>query len=194
MLALIVGVAVYLGYRKLMSFRDQYTESKPLVLPATRYSAAELGAVQKRIDQFLALARAEHTNARLALSANDLNALIATSGFSNRAYVTFTSNAVVGQFSVPLGDLGMRFLSGRYLNGSGVLNVGCINGHLNIGVKELAVNGLKLPEHYMNVIRQQNFAQGMATNAPVIQSLEHVGRVAVENDHLLLEVGTQPVR
>lgn len=190
---LLVGVGLYLGYRKFVAFRDQYTQAKPLALPGVRYSQADLDAVQKRIDQFLAEARTGRTNARLALTDRDLNALIAATAFSNRAYLTLTNDAVVGQFSLPLDELGVRFLRGRYLNGSGVLDVGRINGQFSVRMKDLSVNGLKLPETYMGPIRQQNFAQGLATNMPVVESLERIGRIGVTNGQLVFEAGAPPV-
>jgi hypothetical protein len=60
-------------------------------------------------------------------------------------------------------------------------------------VKDLMVNGLALPESYMSAIRQQNFAEGFATNAATQQSLEKVERIVIENDRLIFEVGTNNI-
>lgn len=189
LLVLLIGVSAYLGYRKLVSLRDQYTQTQPLALPVTSYSKAELDAVQKRIDQFVANARGNQTNAELSLSANDLNALLATSGLSNRVYVSFTNKSLAGQISVPLEDIGIRFLRGRYLNGAGVFDVSCANGELSVKVKEISVSGHPLPEHYMKNIRDVNYAQGMATNSETHEALQRIQRVAIEDDRLIFEVG-----
>lgn len=190
LLLLVLGVVFYFGHRVWVSMRDQYTQDKPLALPATSYSKADLDAVQKRIEQFLATARASQTNAELSLSANDLNALLASSGLSNKVYITFTNKLLAGQISVPLEDVGIRFLRGRYLNGAGVFDVGCVNGELSVKVKDISVNGLPLPESYMKGIRDVNYAQGMATNSDTQEALQRIQRVAIENDRLIFEVGS----
>ena len=153
-------------HRKAREFMDR-------VRVSSRYAARwrisntkpEMEALQKRMDQFVASADSGGTNARLTLSADDLNALVADSGFSNRVYITLTNDAVAGRFSIPFEQLGMPLFRGRYLNGSGTLKVGTTEGSLSVNLQEVSVNGVKVPDHYMEWIRQQNFAQGVGTNA-----------------------------
>ena len=186
---LVLGITGYFGYRKLVSLRDQYTEIKPLALPVVNYSQADLDAVKKRIDQFMAVARANNTNADLSLSANDLNALLASQGLSNRIYVTLTNKSLVGQISVPLEDVGVRlFLKGRYLNGVGVFDVGCANGGLSVKVKEISVGGKALPEYYMSNIREMNYAQNI-TNTATKEALQRLQQVEIDDNRLVLKVG-----
>lgn len=187
-LAIVVGIASYIGYRKAQAFLNQYAQTRPLALPAVSYTPAEVTNVNRRIDQFMANAQSGRTNARLALTARDLNVLLNSAGFSNRLHVSLRSNVVSGQFSVPFEEIGMPLFRGRYLNGAGTLDVGCANGALKVTIKDLGVNGQNLPEHYMTYIRRQNFAQGVGTNSVTRESLEHVGRVAIENEQLIFEV------
>ena len=186
----VIGVAAYLGYRKLVSMRDYYTQTKPAELPATQYSKDELDAVAKRIEGFKAVTRLANTNAQLLLSAADINGWLWSSGFSNRVHVSFTNSSLVGQVSVPLEDIGIRFLKGRYLNGAGVFDVGWVNGELSVKVKDILVNGQPLPEHYMQKIRNVNYAErqkGAPTGQP--DPLENISRVAIENGALIFETG-----
>jgi len=189
LLVVLLGVSGYFGYRKLVSLRDQYTETKPLALPVTSYAQADLDAVKKRIDQFIEAGRGSATNAELSLSANDLNALLASSGLSNRIYVTLTNKSLNGQISVPLEDVGVRFLKGRYLNGSGVFDVGCENGELSVKVKAISVGGKPLPEYYMKNIRDVNYAQGVGTNAATQEALRRLQRVEIDDNRLVFELG-----
>lgn len=191
-LALVVGVAVYLGYRQASKFMDQFAQRKPLVLPGVRYSQPELQAVKHRIDGFLVGARANRTNVQLVLSESDLNALIADSWFSNRVYVTLTSNIMQGEFSLPFERLGMPLFSGRYLNGSGKIAVGCSAGTLAINIEEFMVDGTKLPDHYLDWIRKQNFAHGIGTNAVTKESLRRIAQVGVTNGQLVFELKGHP--
>jgi hypothetical protein len=187
-LALVVGVGAYIGYRKAQAFLNQYAQTKPLALPVVSYTPAEVTNLNRRIDQFMANAQSGRTNARLALTAQDLNVLLSSTGFSNRLHITLRSNTVAGQFSVPLEELGMPLFRGRYFNGTGTLDVGCANGTLKVTIKDLGMNGQNLPEHYMTYIRRQNFAQGVGTNSVTRESLEHIGRVAIEKEQLIFEV------
>lgn len=189
-LAILVGIAGYFGYRKAQAFVNQFAAAKPLVLPVVSYSPTDLTNLHLRIDQFLAHAQKGGTNARLALSAKDLNVLLSSSGFSNRLSLSLRSNIVTGQFSVPFEELGLGLplFRGRFLNGSGTLDVGCANGALKVTIKDLGVNGTNLPSHYMNYIRRRNYAQGVGTNSVTRESLERVGRVAIENEQLVFEV------
>lgn len=187
-LALVVGVAVYLGYRQATKFMDQFAQKSPLALSSVPYSQAELQAVKHRIDGFLVGARAGRTNLQLALSANDLNALVADSWYSNRVRVSFTSNVMQGQFSIPFEQLGMPLFSGRYLNGSGTIAVGCSAGTLAINIEDFTVNGTKLPAHYLDWIRKQNFAHGIGTNEVTKESLQRIAKVGVRNEHLVFEL------
>ena len=188
-LLVVLGVSAYLGYRKLVSLRDQYTQTLPLALPVPDFSQADIDGVKKRVDSFLANARGSHTNAQLSLSANDLNALLASAGITNRVHVAFTNQMLAGQVSVPLEDLGIRFLRGRYLNGGVTFDVGRVNSELSVKVKDVSVNGQSLPEHYMKNIRDVNYAEGVATNSAANGAFQHISRVAIENDRLILEVG-----
>lgn len=190
-LAVVVGVAVYLGYRQATKFMDQFAQKKPLVLPSIQYSEAELQSVKHRIDGFLTGARAGRTNVQLVLSEKDVNALVADSWFSNRVYVTLSSNTLQGQFSVPFEQLGMPLFSGRYLNGSGTMAVGCSAGTLAVNIEDFVVNGTKLPEHYLDWIRKQNFARGIGTNEATKESLQRIGTVGVTNDQLVFELKSQ---
>jgi hypothetical protein len=182
---LIVGVAAYFGYRKFVAFRDQYTGANPAALPVVRYTKPELEALQKRMDQFFATPKPGQTNGRLELSANDLNLLIATSAFSNRVYVAMQSNAVSGQFSLPLSELGLPLFRGRYLNGSGTLNVGRVDGKVEVTLREASVNGIAIPGHYLNQIRRQNLAEGVVLD----EKAGRIRRIAVENGRLIMESG-----
>jgi hypothetical protein len=187
LMLMVAGAAYYFGHQKLIEFRDHYTDTKPLALPVVSANPAELAAIHKRIDQFLDHARAGRTNLTLSLSARDLNALLAASAFSNRVYITLTNDAVIGRFSVPFEELGLRFLPGRYLNGSAHFTVGCPNGALSVTVKQITVNDSLLPEHYRRAFEGRNYAERFATNAVVRESLERVRKVVVQGEHLVFQ-------
>jgi len=190
-LAFVVGVAAYLGYRQAMKFIDKFAQKEPVELPTVRYSMPDLHAVNRRIESFLIGARAGRTNSQLILNANDLNALVANSAYSNHVYVLLTNNAVKGQISIPFEMLGMPMFSGRYLNGSGDIGVGVEGGRLTVCVNSFTVNGTRLPDHYLDWIRKQNLASRIGTNAITKESLSCVSTAGVVDESLVFQVKAQ---
>ena len=171
---------------------DQFAQKEPLSVPVVHYPDADYAALNKRIDTFLTNARAGRTNAQLLLSANDLNAMISRSAFSNHVHIALQDGNVRGKLSVPFELLGMPLFSGRYLNGEGLISVGCYHGTLVVNLQDVSVGGVGLPEHYLEWIRKQNFTRDIGTNAATQESLEHVARIGVVNDVLLFELKSQP--
>lgn len=190
-LALVVGVAAWLGYRKARAFLEQFTQPAPVALPALSWTPAEVTHLHQRLDGFLAAARDGRTNAALVLTEREVNVLLSSAGFSNRVHLTLHSNRVAGQFSVPLEELGLLPFRGRYLNGTGTLAVGCANGGLRVTIQDLGVKGARVPDHYLGYIQRRNFAQGIGTNDATRAALERVARVVVEPGRLVLETETR---
>jgi uncharacterized protein (DUF3820 family) len=156
------------------------------------YSDAEHTALTNRIDAFLAGARLGRTNVQLSLTAPDVNAMISRTIFSNHVHVAFQDGKIRGQLSVPFEQLGMPLFTGRYLNGEGVLNVGCYHGTLVVNLREVSVGGVTLPDHYLDWIQKQNFARNVGTNVLTQESLDKVTRVGVVADRLIFELNSQP--
>jgi len=83
-------------------------------LPISQATVEEEQAVRARWDAFEKAAHA-HEAARIALSADDLNALIASEPKQHgNAYATIEDNTAHLQLSMPIGKA--RWLNGRYLN------------------------------------------------------------------------------
>ena len=189
-LAIVVGVAAYLGYRKATQFMQQFAQKQPLALPVVNYADADHAALTNRIETFLVGARAGRTNVQLSLSADDVNAMLSRSLFSNHVHVAFQDGRIRGRLSLPFEQLGMPLFSGRYLNGEGVLNVGCYHGTLVVNLAEVSVGGVALPDHYLDWIKKQNFARTVGTNSLTQASLDKVTRVGVVADKLIFELNS----
>jgi hypothetical protein len=94
--------------------RTEYFSIHHERLPISQATVEEEQAVRSRWDEFEKAAHA-HEAARIALSADDLNALIASeSKLHGNAYVTIEDNTAHLQLSMPIGKA--RWLNGRYLN------------------------------------------------------------------------------
>ena len=95
--------------------RTEYFSEHHLRLPPNKATVEEEDAVRARWDAFEKAAHA-HEAARIELSADDLNALIASEPkVRGNAHVTIEDNTAHLQLSMPIGKT--RWLNGRYLNG-----------------------------------------------------------------------------
>jgi hypothetical protein len=181
---------------------NQYTDTKPMPLPALQMTPAQIEEVRKRFESFKEAASAGRPTAPLELSADDINALIASAadlrGARDKLYVTIRDGQLQAQVSLPLDKIGLPFLKGRYLNGTGIFAVSLQNGLLNIAPVELLVKGRPLPSSFMDKIRNQNFAAGInedsRTSAALnrLQTIEiHDGKLAVVPKQEKVEEGLE---
>src|ERR1700736_1431340 len=112
---ILLGVAFIGGtYLAARYLRSEYFPTNQVRLPAPTATEDEQQAARSRWDAFEKAARA-HRAARIELTADDLNALIASEPeLRRKAYVSIDNNVARLQVSVPLGDV--RWLRGHYLN------------------------------------------------------------------------------
>ena len=174
-------IALHYGKKALTGLINQYTDTQPMALPTVQISSADLEKLKKRFESFEEAVRAGHPTPPLVLSADEINALLASSPdkqqLKGKLYVSFDGDRVKGQLSLPLGDLGWKMFKNRYLNGSGTFNVSLRNGVLFVAPQTVEVKGKPVPEMYMQGLRNANFAAGL-TNQPdsmtVLQNLEDI--------------------
>jgi len=74
-LVLVVLAGLILGYLKIL---NSFTDTKPTALPTVDMSDADMQQVRQRVDTFRNDVRSAHATQPLSLSANEINALIAT--------------------------------------------------------------------------------------------------------------------
>src|SRR5215468_5409734 len=106
-LVLVVLAGLILGYLKILNAFD----TKPAALPTVDMSDADMQQVRQRVDTFRSDVRSAHPTQPLTLSANEINALIATDpnmkALKGKVYVAIEDNQVKGQVSVPTSDVGL---------------------------------------------------------------------------------------
>jgi hypothetical protein len=174
-------IAVHYGKKALTGMINKYTDTQPMALPTVQISAADLDKLKQRFAAFEDAVKAGRPTPPLVLSADEINALIASSPdrqqLKGKFYVSFDGDRVKGQLSLPLGEIGWKMFKNRYLNGSGTFNVSLRNGILFVAPQTVEVKGKPVPEMYMQGLRNANFAAGL-TNQPdamaVLQKLEDI--------------------
>jgi hypothetical protein len=189
-LLLFVIIVGYAGYRYVRNLVYQYTDTKPLEIPAVHLSDTEITNLQQRIQKFDKAIEADKPVEPLILTANELNALIANESKTNpspvRLYFSLNEERVQAQLSVPTDGFGVRMLRGRYFNGSGDFAVSVHDGRLMLNVKSLSVKGKPLQEQFMQPLREQNFADAWTNDVEFNQALAKLRELKIENGELIV--------
>ncbi len=185
-----IVAAFLLGLHQLKKMLTQFTDSSPMTLPTTRLSQAEIGQAQDRVNNFRDAVRAGRPAEPLALTGDELNALIATNPdlrpLKGKVYLTIENGVVKGQVSLPLDQLGLRVFRGRYLNGTGKFMILLQNGVLEVTPESIVVKGKPLPAVYMDKIRTVNLAAGFNTDRRAATALGHLQAIQVQDGRLIL--------
>jgi len=187
-LMLVVGLLVGLRYAKKML--TDYTESVPTTLPAVQMDPEQTRVLMSRVDNFSEQVRAGKPVPTLELTGNEINALIAKrpelKSLQGKVYVTVESNAITGQVSFPMEELGVPMFKGRYLNGKGTFNLTFRGGVLRLTPDKLEVKGKPLPKAYMERIRKQNLASDYNADPQTPTVLEHLQDIEVKDGKLII--------
>jgi hypothetical protein len=190
LLALMLG-ALLLGLHYVRKMVNQFTDTQPMELPALQMSQAERDKVKERFEAFQTAVREQRPTQPLVLTADEINALIASGpeqqALKGKFYVSLEGSQLKGEVSLPLQDLGLRMLKGRYLNGSATFNLGLHNGVLFVTPQTIAVKGKPVPEVYMQGIRKENLAAGVANDPKAVAALQGLQDIQVKDGKLVLE-------
>jgi len=195
-LALLLLLGVALGLRRL--FTD-FTDSKPTTFPPPKLSASEIDQLRKRVDTFRDSVRGGKAIPPLSLSADEINALVATDsdlrGLRNRFWAAkLEGNKISGQLSVLLEDVGIQRFKGRYLNASGTFDLSVHNGVVRLTANDLAGKGRPLPQFYMERIRTQNLAQSLKSNPRVLVAMDWIQSIEVKDGKLVITPKEKPTQ
>jgi len=191
-LVLVVLAGLLLGYLKIL---NSFTDTKPTALPTVDMSDGDMQQVRQRVDSFRNDIRSAHPTQPLALTSNEINALIATDpnmkALKGKVYVVIEDNQVKGQVSVPTSDVGLGIFKHRYINGSGAFNISLTNGTLFLSLQSLAIKGRPIPEKYMQQVRAQNLAQGINDDPKSSAGLNKLKSIEVKDGKIII-VPTPP--
>jgi hypothetical protein len=188
LLVMLVGLLLGIHYAKKM-FND-FTDTKPIPLPVVQMSPSEIKSLHERIDAFNKALKEHRPAEPLILTADDINAWIATSpggqSATGKVYVTIEGDQLKGQISLPLEQLGLGIFTNRYLNGTATLKLSVGRGALHLTVQEITVKGKSPPSVYMEQIRQTDLARNAANDPETKASLDRFEEIKIENGKLII--------
>lgn len=127
---------------------SEYFSTEHTLLPISHASVDEENAIRARWNAFDKAARA-HEPARIELSADDINALIATdSTVRGDAYVSIEDNIAHLQVSIPIGQ--RWWMPGRYLNAQCSVESAASGKPEDARITSIIVNGRPVGEEFLN--------------------------------------------
>ena len=189
-------VAIHYARKALTGMVNEYTDTQPVTLPTVQMSPAETDKLKQRWATFEEAVRAQRPTPPLALTADEINALIASGpdkqSLKGKLYVSFEGDRVKGDLSLPLQDLGWKMFKGRYLNGNATFNVSVRNGILFVAPQTIAVKGKPVPELYMQRFRNQNFAEAFANQTNAAAVLQGLQDIQVKDGKLIVVPKARP--
>jgi hypothetical protein len=190
MLVMLIGVLAALHYgRKLVL---DFTDTGPMQLPElpAQMSPAQIEQIRSRVAAFREALRNNRPTPPLELTADEINALIATDpGYQaakGKVYVSIQDGQLTGQVSLPLDQLNVSTLKGRYLNGSVTFGVSLENGVLRVVPQQITTRNKPLPEWVMRKLRQQNFAQDAGNDPQAASALNQLQAIQLTGGKLIL--------
>lgn len=182
---LVVGSGLGL-YFYAKSELTKYTAETPRELPKIEYSQEELRSLTDRFESLQKSIQEAKTPDTLILTADDINGLIGQDeNLKGRVYVKIADGKVSADVSFPA-DI-VPGGQGRYFNGSVSANVSMENGVLIVTVADAEVNGERLPEIFLEPLRQENLAKDVDKNPENAEMLRRFESLTIENDRIILK-------
>jgi hypothetical protein len=179
------------GLHYVKTLVNRYTDTQPMELPTVQMSQAEMVQVKQRFEAFQQAVREQRATKPLVLTADDINALIASGGdqqsLKGKVYVSLDGDQLKGEVSVPLQEVGLNMLKGRYLNGSATFNLAFRDGRLSVTPQTIQVKGEPLPEVYLREIRKQNLAVALTNDPGTAAVLKGLEEIQVKEGKLVIE-------
>ncbi len=197
LVAIMLALVTYLGFRFLNQAVEEYTATAPRELPKSEMPAEKREALKERVEAFRKAVHAGSPIEPLELTSDDLNALIEESPeLKGKVYIKIEGREIKGQVSFPLDAFAnvplLGMFKGRYLNGEAALKASLEDGVLLVTLDSFEVNGKSQPENVMTNLRQQNLAKDAFNDPKAAAMLRKLESLEVKDDKVILKVRAKP--
>ncbi|MEM7312706.1 MAG: hypothetical protein AAF497_06110 [Planctomycetota bacterium] len=181
-----LGLVGFAGYRYVTGQVEKFTSDTPQELPTVVYSDEEMEQLQARIEN-IGSANPENVESsrQVVLTSDDINALLSQDDeLKGNVYVTIADGDVTAEVSVPVDMIPGG--KGRFLNGSITAHVSLDDGFLLVRAADITVNGEKLPEEFVEAMKQENLAKSLNTNPDTRKRLREFESIEIVDDKVII--------
>jgi len=182
-----LGVTAFIGYRFVNRFVTEWTATTPVELPKVQISEDQRRSVRERVEAFRKAVNEGTATEPLALSGDDLNALIEENpNLKGTVYARIEGDKLKAQVSIPLDRFKIGMVRGRYLNGEAELKASLSSGFLVVNMDTLEVNGKRPPEKFLEGLRKQNLAKDAYDNPKNAEMLSRFESMTIKDGKIIL--------
>src|SRR5262249_32356890 len=193
LLLILLGVSIYLGYRWVTKMVDTYTATAPRDLPKVQMPEEQRKALKDRVETFRKAVNEGTPTDTLVLTSDDLNALIEEEPeLKGKIYVKIEGDEVKGTVSIPLDQLNVSMVKGRYLNGEADLKASLKDGVLIVTLESIEVNGQRVPDQMMEGIRKENLAKDAYKDEKSAEMMRKLESLEIKDGKIILKVRAKP--
>lgn len=176
------GWGVYSTYKELYAL----TSDVPVTVPASvGYNADD---VKRRYETFASALEA-HQPATLRLSADDLNALVATNPdfaeLKQRVYFSIEGNKLSAQVSVKLDAV--NALRGRWFNGLVTFEPKMERGRLSVIPTSIKAGKLETPTGVLKALQAFSWTDLFVTDPQALSAMTAIQSIRVESDAVVID-------
>lgn len=166
---------------------NTYTSTTPAPLEKVEYPAAQMDELKGRLQAFKKALDDGKESAELVLTADDLNALISREPqLKGKLFVRIDDDKLKGEISMPLPDIGVLKLKGRYLNGTAAFRVVLSAGLLDVRLDEVLVEKKPLPAVILKELKAQNLAQQYQADPRIVADIAKFESIQITNGGVCL--------
>jgi len=181
------GVVGWFGYRFVGNQIQHYTSETPQVLPIVEYDEETMVVLETRFEDFRTKLKDGEPTDDLVLTADDINAMISNNkDLKGKAFVRIEEGQIKGDVTIPTD--GIPLAGGRFLNASATFDVSMDNGVLIVNLADAEVKGEKVPEQFLNAMRQENLAKNLYDDVETAKTFRRIESVVVEEGKVVLKV------
>jgi hypothetical protein len=192
-LLILIGISVYMFTRYMGHLRDDYTDTAPAKLPKVELPKPELDAFKKRLEAFQDALKTGKPSEPLVLTAEDINGWIESQDdYRGKFFVEIPGDKIKGQVSLPLGELGVRFLAGRYLNGTATFKVSLQDGQFVVIPEAVKVKGRPLPDWLRGSIERKNLFENRSQDPDMQEAASQLESIVVKDGKIIVKAKEKP--
>jgi hypothetical protein len=188
-LVLLIGVPLA-AYFTLKHYVNKFTADAPLNIVAVELPEEEMKALEARFEAFDAsIEKGEPQN--LEVTAKEINAMISQDDqLKGHVLVRIADGKVGGDVSFPANNLPGG--AGRHFNAAVDFDVSMVGGVLVVTLADSKVNGLSLPQTFIDNFAGQNFAEGFYKDPENAEVLRKFESLEIVGDKIILRARKQP--
>ncbi|MEO0416958.1 MAG: hypothetical protein AAF226_18625 [Verrucomicrobiota bacterium] len=195
-IAVVLGVA---AKRSLNGLVEDFTTTERIELVEPDISGVDRDDAITKVDQFIEKLNAKEPTGDLILTSDEINAIILHhpdfQAFSDKVKVDIRDGVIDTDFSVPLDSLGFVIpligsaLKGRYISGSGEIDVHTVDGKVSLFVIPRELNGNSTLGSFTEELQKRDLMDSIRGTDPEIDNfLNSIQIIKVEGDRVIISI------